>query len=284
MDAVVLDFFRKYLICPVVTLLVAGVLLFFAHKANLLEKKVLVYLPISVLVVSLMGLLGVTDVYFMPYTFLVVQTLVLLLGLINYFLLTKWKAELTDSLGKFALLLLPQILMSYAFFSLFFNLANSFQYGAYAGMVVCSFSIAPLFMYAYHAYLQIPIEVYKLREFHSSDSFSRPCQALGTEGILVCEIELYRSQGDKEAIRIKAKAKSDMVVGDWFGWVVSDYNQQAGGRSVELNGEENHYGWIFYVKPSFFTLRRYIDPDATFIDNRLKEKDLIVAKRVKSEA
>lgn len=280
MDAVVLDLFLKYFAFPIGSLLVSGLFLYFAYKASLLGKRVVIYFPLFVLGLSLFGLLGVVDVYFMPYAYVVVQVVVLLLGLVNYYLLRHWQNDLEGSLGKFLLLLLPQLLLSWALFSLFFNLTSSFQYGFYAGAVVCSLGVPPLFMYAYQAYLQIPIEVYKLREFSSGDEFSLPCQALGTEDILVCEIELYRRLGDKEAIRIKAKAKPDMVVGDWFGLVVSDYNQQSSGRTVELGSDAEKYGWIFYVKPSFFSVRRYIDPDATFVENHLVEKDLIVAKRV----
>ncbi|MCK9156984.1 MAG: TssN family type VI secretion system protein [Paludibacteraceae bacterium] len=41
------------------------------------------------------------------------------------------------------------------------------------------------------------------------------------------------------------------------------------------------YGWIFYTKPSFFRPRKYLDPDLSFADNKFKENQLIIAKRVR---
>lgn len=283
MEAMIFDIFLKYILFPIFAIVVSAVFLFFAFKNKLLEKKCIVYLTSSVLGISMLGILGLMNVYFMPYAFIVIQSIVLLFGMLNYYLLLRWLAPLRSSLGKFVQLLIPQIVLSWALFSVAFNLTNSFQYGVYAGGLVLSLSVAPLLMYAYNAYLQIPIEVYKLREFQCSDNFSVPYQTLGTEDILVCEVELFRQQGDKESIRIKAKAKSNMIVGDWFGLIVSDYNSQAGCRQIELNDSQGKYGWTFYVTPSFFRTRRYIDPDATFVDNGLVEKDLIVAMRVQKQ-
>ena len=281
MEILILDFFVRYLILPILCIILAGAMLYFAHRGKLLEKRVVVYLGLSVLVGSLLGLLGIMNLYFMPYTYLFLAFLFLLIGLSDYCFLSRSKAELKESLWKQLLLILPQILLSWAFFSLLFNLTNSFQYGVYSGGVVLSVLVVPCFMSAYRSYLQIPVEIYKMREYQESDMVSVPFQSFGTGEILVCEIELCRNLADNDTIRIKAKAKSDMMLGDWFALILSDYNSQATDRPIELNNPHEKYGWIFYDKPSFFRTRRYMDPDASFRDNHLEEKNLIVAKRVK---
>lgn len=283
METVVLDILLKYLLCPIVAVVFSALSLFFAQRNGLLTKRVIIYLSVSTFGLSLFGTLGVLDVYFMPYAFFVVQFIFLLMGVLSRYLLLKWLSVLESSFGKLLLLLLPQVLLSWAFFSIWFNLTNSFQYGVYAGGVALTLLVGPFFMSAYQAYLQIPIEIYKMKKYRTDDNYAMPYQALGSDDLLVCEIELFRHPEDKKSMRIKAKAKSTMVVGDWFGLIVSDYNQQAVDRPIEINGAGQEYAWMFYYKPSFFKTRRYIDPDASFVDNCLGEKDLIVAKRVKKE-
>ena len=40
------------------------------------------------------------------------------------------------------------------------------------------------------------------------------------------------------------------------------------------------FGWIFYVKPSFWPVKRYIDFEKTIYENEIDDRSVIVAKRV----
>ena len=49
----------------------------------------------------------------------------------------------------------------------------------------------------------------------------------------------------------------------------------------EINDKEESYGWIFYTEKTLMKSRRYLDPDISFEENKLKGDELIIAKRVK---
>ncbi|WP_262714336.1 TssN family type VI secretion system protein [Mucilaginibacter metallidurans] len=72
-----------------------------------------------------------------------------------------------------------------------------------------------------------------------------------------------------------------MNFGQWFQKFIDDYNLKFPKSTVQykLNNNES-YKWIFYIKPSFFKQRHFIDPDLNITENRITESVTIFAKRV----
>ncbi|MCB9017901.1 MAG: TssN family type VI secretion system protein [Paludibacteraceae bacterium] len=283
MNLIFADLFKTYLLFPLLAFLLAAVVLFVAKKNKLLDdRKAIVFILVSCFVLSLPGFFGFLQVMFMPYTFLAIQLLYLLAGFVNHRLLVRYVKRLeSGSLCLLLLFLFVQMLMAWALFSVWFNLTNDFLYGIWAGSSVCALLLVPLFLKTYESYLKIPLEIYKMRTYLSTDTFNVSQSSIDADGLLVCEIEVYRTVDEGKPIRIKAKSLPSMVLGDWFGLIVSDYNQKKSGNRIEINDSESPYGWIFYTKSSFFRPRRYMDPDLSFVDNAFVEQNLIVAKRVR---
>ena len=72
-----------------------------------------------------------------------------------------------------------------------------------------------------------------------------------------------------------------MNFSDWFVSFIANYNMKFEDSPIQYSNYEGEpHGWIFYTKGNFFTGKKYIDPDITIKDNKLKENIAVVAKRV----
>lgn len=272
------------LVIPIVTFLIAIIMTVVAKKQQLLsDKKAVLYVLLTSIIFGSLGVLGYLQVDFMPYGYISLQVFYLILGYFNYQLLFVYLKNLKkDFFGKIVLILLIQIILSGAIFSFLFNMVNDFKYGVWASTCLVSLTILPLFIQTVNTYLKIPVEIYKMK-IYSPNQKGVPIPPMGNEGLLVYEIEIYKNSYDNEPIRLKAKSTKDMIFGDWFELILSDYNGRKFSATIEYYDIENPYGWIFYTKPSFFLPRKYIDPDLSFRANKLSEEHVIISKRVRKK-
>ena len=272
------------LLIPLITLLLGIIVIFIAKKNQLLsDKKAVFYVLLSSVIFSIFGVLGYLQVDFMPYAYIGLQVLYLIFGYFNYQLIAFYIKPLKDSLfWKKSLVFFIQLLISGAIFSFIFNLVNDFKYGIWASSCLLSLFVAPLFEQTFQSYLRIPIEIYKMKVYEPNNK-GIPVVPIDTEELLVYEIEVYRNANDSKPIRLKAKSTKGMIFGDWFELILSDYNQRKFSTPIEYYDVDDPYGWVFYVKPSFFLPQKYVDPDLSFQGNKLSEKHLIIAKRVRQQ-
>ena len=146
-------------ILPIIAILMGVIAIFVAKKQQLLsDKKAVLYIVLSSLIFSLFGWLGFLQVDFMPIGYVLLQLLYLVIGYFNYIYLKEFCKSLNDSpFWKFFLVLLIQLFMSIALFSLFFNISNDFKYGFWASTCLLSIVVTPLFVQTFQSYLKIPI-------------------------------------------------------------------------------------------------------------------------------
>lgn len=276
-------FFLNYLLMPVIFLILGVVSVIIAKKNQLLsDKKAVFYVLLSSLFLSLCGLTGFAEAYFLPSIYIILQCLFVFLGWVDYRLLHYFVKSLASKNPLFTILvMLLQLVFAWALFSIFFNLTSELQYGFWAGTSLFTLLFIPMFSLLYRSYLQIPAEIYKMRVYRSTDSFEPPQTEIDVASLSVFEIEVPRFIDDKEPIRIKAKTMNSFIFGDWFGMIVTDYNQRKVDNPVQINDDTESYGWIFYTEGAFMKSRRYLNPDVSFEQNKLNGDELIIAKRVK---
>lgn len=270
------------LIVPIITFLIAILMIVLAKKQRLLsDKKAVFYVLLTGVLLSCLGLLGYLQVEFIPYGYISLQVFYLLMGYFNYqWILVYFTALKKEHFGKLILIIVIQTLLAGALFSFVFNLVNDFKYGLWASTSLITLLVSPLFIHTVNIYLKIPIEIYKMKIYNPSpQGISIP--PIGNEGLLVYEIELYKNTHDSEPTRLKAKSTQEMIFGHWFELILLDYNSRKFAAPIKYYDTENPYGWIFYTKPSFFLPRKYIDPDLSFRENKLSEKHVIISKRVR---
>lgn len=278
------SFFASYLFMPLLAFIFAFVAYFVAKKNKLFRnKKIIFYVLLASLILSIPALLGFVNYWFMPYIYLSLQILYGILGWYNIQLVHHFmpdiekKPYLVEFFAHFLVMFVGA-----ALFSLIFNLCNELQYGIWASTCLLTFLLPSLYKTLYEKYMAIPLEIYKVWKYTGSYDLSL-FEKMDYNKLLVMEIEVFKSVNDFAPAKIKAKAPDSMSFGVWFQKFISDYNMKFPKQTIEMLDGTELYGWIFYVKRSFFHRRRYIDYELTITENKLKEKYTIVAKRVSDQ-
>ena len=274
-------FFINYLLFPVIVLILGLLSVVIAKKNKLLsDKKAVITVMTTSLLYSLFGLCGFFGMEFMPYVYLFIQFLFLLIGFANQRILQHFIPQLKSNGVIFVVGL--QFFLSWALFAILFNFTNELQYGFWAGTCLLPLLFYPLFVITYQCYLNIPAEIYKIKVYSESETFEPPHAELDISRVMVVGINVSKYVGDENEVIVNSKALKTFVLGEWFGMIINDYNKQHLDNQVELFDKDGSYGWIFYTERSILKSRLYLDPDLTFESNGLTRNCMIVARRVKN--
>lgn len=278
-------FVSNYLLLPLIGLLLGVVMLVIAQKNKLLNNKKFIFcLLLTCVVLTAPALLGFVDYWFMPYGYIGLALLYLLLGYYYVVILKKIMKDIKEKPYYIEFLCVFIVgAVSLCLFSLVFNLCNELQYGTWACTCMLPFFFPTVFAQAYKSYIDIPLEVYLIWAYDketkeiSDEDFDQDC-------ILVVELELFKQVADAEPLNIKAKASDITPFGPWFKVFIDDYNKKSPLNPIAYSDNDNTYGWIFYTNTSLLSRKRYLDPGLSFAKNRIKEKNVIIAKRVQYAA
>jgi hypothetical protein len=242
------------------------------------NKKLIVYLIIGILSLSLPALLGLLDYDFMPYGYSI-SILYLLMGYYNTKILARLFKDKPSYIIELSIIIF--IMLGGIFvFSLLFNLCNELRYGLWASTAILSFLIPSLYKKTSQLFLDIPLEVYKVWIYDKCSDTTND-NTIDYNQLKVVKMELFKKEQDMEPVTINAKAPYDMTFGVWFKRLLTDYNIKSPLSTIDSNNGTQGAGWIFYTKPSIFSPRKYIDYDKTFTENNIIEQHVIIAKRVK---
>ena len=239
------------------------------------------------MILSVPGLLGFPNYDFMPYWYVVLFILYLFIGWAAIGWMRKIIPNLKKGITPYYVEFLVHFVIMFigaALFSMIFNLCNELQYGLWACTCVFAFIFPTLFYETYQKYMEIPLEVNKIWRYSKNENLSE-FERMDYNKLMVMELEFFKTGSDEISTKVKVKAPDNMPFGIWFHKFILDYNIKFPLTPIELidkkNGEE--FGWIFYVKRSFFLPRKYIDYELTIPENKIKEKHTIIAKRAKQE-
>lgn len=284
MSAFTAKFVSSYLLMPLLAIIFGFLAVLIAKKNKLLSsKKLIIYMLISAILLALPGFLGIFNYDFMPYLYITLQVIYLILGIYNIKLTRSLFPDLEDK--PFYVHFLLSFVVAFigaAFFSLVFNIFNELEYGLWACTCIMIFMFPILFSETYKKYLSIPIGVYKIWKYSNKEDLS-PFEMMNYDKLMVIEIEIFKNITDKAPTKIKAKTPEDIPFGVWFQKFLHDYNIKFPSNPIEVGDRDKEYGWVFYYKQSFFHFRKYLDHDMTVSKNKIKEKYIIVAKRVLEE-
>lgn len=280
MTTSILTLFTTYLIYPLIGLIMVAVAALLVKKNGLLKnKRLIVYTLLSIPILAVPALLGFLDYHFMPYAYLALAGAYMLTGFLNDRLLPwvfndeelKYRAKIVYTLF--------QTIVAMLLFALVFNLCNELKYGIWASTAVLTFVLPSLLAQSYRIFIHIPPPIYKIWKYDKVAGFSAP-DDLDHSRLKVVKVELFKREDDLKPTRINTKFHDDMVLSDWLKLLFDDYNKQWAHDPIQVSGDTT--GWMFYVKSWFLAPRRYLDFDKTVRSNRIREKSLIVGKRVKN--
>jgi len=288
MNALIIRLLSSYLLMPILAVIFTFAAVLISKKNKLFSnKKAIFFVLLMGLLLSIPGLLGFLDFEFMPYWYIVLFILYLVIGYFSIGWVRKWIPNIKKEGKPYILEFMVHFIIMFigaAFFSLIFNLTNELQYGLWACTCVFAFVFPSLFNETYQKYMEIPLEVNKIWYFSHNDDLSE-FEYMDYNKLLVMELEFFKQVDDDISTKVKVKAPDNLAFGTWFQKFIIDYNIKFPLTPIELTDKETgkNFGWIFYVKRSFFLPRKYIDYDLTIPENKIREKHTIIAKRVTEE-
>jgi hypothetical protein len=298
MNLAIGTFVIMYLLFPLLAIAFAVMCYFVAKKNDLLSnKKLILSFLLFCLVLALPGFLGFIHYWFMPYVYVSLQVLYFFLGWWFSTIVRnaiekkddkknrskKAEDEKPESKPYYVEFLLVFITMfiGAALFSLIFNLCNEFQYGLWACTCLLPFIFPSVFRRAHQSFLDIPLEVYKLWFYKDEKAERWTNEMMDSSKVIVVEMELSKQQSDPAPLNIKAKAQENMPFGIWFKVFIDNYNVKSSSAQIAPYATgEDVYGWIFYTLTPI-GVKRHIDPDLTFTENKVKEHRVVIAKRAR---
>lgn len=279
--------FMRFLFFPLMAGVLAVVYGVLRKKNALLQnRKIIFFVLLSALVLGLPGFAGLLGVNFGTGVYLGFQAMYVVLGVVFLRMLLRRVSEKATKYkrGLEAVVSLIVLAIAMYVFSLLFNLFDPLDGGLWAATCAVPMVIPLLFHWSYGAFLEVPPEIFKVWQY----AYDR--QELDLDGIdfnrmMVLEVEFSRRVLDEGLVKVKAKAPAGVRYGDWFQKFINDYNFKFPESIIQPADEyQQPYSWIFYMKPSFFRSRRYLDPDLTVTENGVQESKTIVCKRVVQHA
>lgn len=286
---VIKSFFIRYLLLPLIVIVLAVTLSYLKKKVKSVKNKTLiVYILISSLCIASVGLLGFSGNMFNPYWYLVALLIYLFLGIINVNMLHQYfkkeQQSLFFSMLFQGIITLTSMLLGGYLFCYIFDWMSSFKgYAPMASTSVTIFIVPLSFYYTYLQFIRIPLSIYTTWT-PTLEQKPMNFDNVNFNKLRVLNIELYKNIGDTSRFRIKAKAlDSGISFSDWFYRLVTEYNHRNPNEMIQLTHTDNTpYSWIFYIKKSLFHSRQYIDFERDITENRILENSIIICKRVVS--
>ncbi|RPE05759.1 hypothetical protein EGT74_25690 [Chitinophaga lutea] len=274
--------FVSYILFPLVAAILAAVMVVLNKKNRIMgNRRLVVVLLLTGLALGLPGLLGALKLEFMPWGYLFGQLAYLLMGVLGVFLLSRHLPEaLEHRKGMLLLMGLITALLGVYLYQLAFNWLNGLRYGWLAATSVLAFFVPPVFWWAYMSLISIPSEIYTVWYYPEHEP-RLDLYDVDLDKLKVLEVQLFKGASDPSPLKVKVKAPPDMSFGVWFKKFIDDYNLKFPRNGIHYQSPEGEpFGWIFYLKPSFFKRKRFIDPALTVDKNQVKERYTIFARRV----
>ncbi|WP_313376262.1 TssN family type VI secretion system protein [Chishuiella sp.] len=279
--------FFKYLLMPIIVAIMVFIMSLIRKAQPAIQvKHIIVYVLVSGLCLALPGFFGFSGNLFSPYWYLISQIIYLILGILHVNLLHQyfrkhidkiWLAILFESVLTITCLVFGGFLFTLIFKSIGNGLGNPYM----AATSIFTFTIPLVFYYCYVQFISIPFDIYKTWRY---DPDQKPFnfEGIDFDKLMVLNVELSKNIDENKRFLIKAKTlPTEITFGDWFFRVVDDYNFKNPNTVIELlDSNKESYYWIFYVKKSFFSVRKYIDFEKDVSTNQISENQTIICKRV----
>lgn len=252
------------------------------NKRKNLNKSVryiMAWLPAFALA-SLAGMLKTVN---REVIFIILQFLYLLMGYVHLRLMYKYLPHLEPN--KFQKGFLFTILMigigvvsSVLLVRYGLKSRNAFFYPT----ATLLFPVAYLVKKAFDAFIEIPHHQYK--KWYYPLSVEAPDRDfIDLSVILIVHLNFTKQQAEKNLTTFTAKAPLKMTVGTLFQIFINDYNERNEDNPIQfLDENKSPQGWLFYVNRGFWKKKFYLDPDLTFNENGVIDKEGIFAQRYES--
>ena len=292
MEALI-SFFVKYLLVP----LLAVVMLFVVNKLagikkKIQVKKVIIFVLIVVLILTLPSLFALLKNEFVwgGLVISIISYLILGIGLV-YYVKSSYYAktlgfedDLQDKAIFFLVLCIAMLVSAWAYY-LFFNLLSTLPYASTAMFIVLWFVIPLLYVMARDYYLKFA-PVFRTPWVLKSDTTdSSYWERVDTFNLIQVTVRIKKTPDAENYSSYVVKLPMEVPIGKWFDRFIEDQNVRFPESPILTKDENEDIGWVFYT-PKWFTIPlfvRFLDPENEAYDNRIKNRQIIYIRRVKLE-
>ena len=292
MEALI-SFFVKYLLVP----LLAVVMLFVVNKLagikkKIQVKKVIIFVLIVVLILTLPSLFALLKNEFVwgGLVLSIISYLILGIGLV-YYVKSSYYAktlgfedDLQDKAIFFLVLCIAMLVSAWAYY-LFFNLLSTLPYASTAMFIVLWFVMPLLYVIARDYYLKFA-PVFRTPWVVKSDATdSSYWERVDTFNLIQVTVRIKKTPDAENYSSYVVKLPMEVPIGKWFDRFIEDQNVRFPESPILTKDEDEDIGWVFYT-PKWFTIPlfvRFLDPENEAYDNRIKNRQIIYIRRVKLE-
>jgi len=273
-----------YLIVLTIILLISTIIVIVTNSGagQLSNKKMIFFFLLFAVIIASLGFSGlISGVADSMSYFVLIQVICLGLGYwISYLIKRKKIGGFADEKLTRILFVISIAATGMIGFVFLFNYCNTMGIAPYYSLSVLTFPLPQFLVTAFEAYAAVPQEIYKVWYF-PDDGREIDFDKIDTSKIFMLELEFSKSLNDTHLVNSKAKAPLGMMFGDWFMSFIENYNHKFDTDPIQyLDADNTSQGWIFYKKSSFLRAPKFIDPDLSIIENRISEKNVIIARRV----
>ncbi|WP_235015803.1 TssN family type VI secretion system protein [Aquimarina sp. AU58] len=276
--------FKVGILMLVITVVLMGFVtglkkLFFKNK-----KKFFLYILVALLLFAATALLSNENVLNnIPLNnFISFQVVFLLLGVLHILALRKFFPDLSETPTMFWSEFLYTIavtcvgLISFMFVVGIYRPEYTYIFLVSAITFLIPFMVVKLYEYA----VSVPVPIYK-KWYYPVDKKIKDPKDEELVNPLVISFEFNKGNAIEEISNFRLKAPERMEFGKLFYFFINDYNERhPGGEIIYVDETNNPAGWIFYTRPNWFGVQRFINYAKTVEANNIKENDVIICKRV----
>lgn len=279
-----LPFFLKYLLAPLLVLIVILIMSQFS-SIKIKTKPAIIF----VLCFSLIAALPCFFAFFNnEFIWLGLLLSVFYYTLLGIGLLYFSNTPLFKSIGiedsapaKVFIFLIIAIISSWIYYLVFNYIAISSY--AHISMANILWLFTPLFFKeAKNKYLQIPDPFYEYWKAGKERKDVEYWDNIDKFRLMQVSIDIKKKVNSDISSKFDVKIAQDVNLGNWFDKFIEDQNYRFPNDAIESSAENENSGWIFYTAKYFSVplFVRNLSPYKTISESKLKNKQIIFAKRV----
>ncbi|MDG1331763.1 MAG: TssN family type VI secretion system protein [Crocinitomicaceae bacterium] len=285
MDVLVI-FFLQYLLAPMVALACVFLIGKLSKgRAMLNSWKLIIFILVTVLLLVLPSLIGAIKFEFVWFGLYLSIIIYLFLGaMFNLFMKTKmFKAIGLNEVSVLVVLVVIIITCLTAWiYYLLFDMISDLDYSAWTA-TLCLWFLVPLFYVASRKlFLKIPAPFYKSWVVERDLMDDEYWDNVDTFSLMQVTVKIKRTAKDSDYSSFSVKLPKDVTLGRWFNRFIEDQNIRFPNRAIEIENEDQQYGWIFYTSRwlSMPIFTRMLDFDKEVSKNRIRNKSTLYVRRV----
>ena len=283
---VIISFFVKYLLAPLIAVVGVIVLSSLAKgKALINMKKLILFILIMAVLLALPGILGGFKYEFVWLGLDISIITYLILGAC-FNLFTKTKAFQAIGFEDFRWIMMLALFIStclacWGYYWIFFSISR-LDYSFWSIFLVLWFFIPLFYVFSRDMFLKIPKPFYKLWMVEKDVKDDEYWNNVDAFRMMQVTVKIKRTQKTGDYSSFNVRLPQDVTLGRWFNRFIEDQNIRFPAKAIEIESESHQYGWIFYTSRWFsipiFT--KMLDFEEDVAKNKIRNKSTIYVRRV----